>query len=561
MSSAKTPNKVAKKTQGKAAAPAVRAAVRAAPRAPAVVARRPTPAPRAAPAISMNSAGHGNMLRHGGDVLFEGMPVHGSALSHGHTRARALSNGVHISGCERLASVAATGGNPAGTVIARAILNPKSFGVRLPPIAEQYDKFKFTRVTLHYVPAITLVNNAASGTIYMVAGFNPLEGIPSSVDSLAAWARNKTVFPVYEHGSLKLDLQLGTQDPLFTETSGDARFGVQASLALVAGDAQPTSAALGQWFIDYEVELTNINVDTAESSNCVTVRYSGARVGEGGPELNARAVTFAGDTDVFTVPPPGSTASFLIAPGAYLVTFIMRALAPIINCNTTPMLQIFGTSNMFLTGPVCYNANNTGTTGTMTAGNVFLNQVTAPFVNGVTGDTTDYILVGHIYMATGAGGSTSSIRIAIPAAIIMPADPTWQIDMSFVRFPVSSYSVNGNTAYNTLTYRGLPNVMPTVRSYLAVENYDVDAELAPFLDEARAFVRSADPSELSYANAINECFNLGERIVVPTTVPLFAHSMAEIGLFLLKKFGPTVAAHVLGMARGKLEKWLKNHKE
>lgn len=488
----------------------------------------------------------------------QGMPVHGSKLWHGSMSSTSISNGVRVRGCERLASVQTTSGVAPGALMNRISLNPKLFGVRLPLVAEQYDKFVFKRVTLHYVPSITLVNPNANGTIYMVAAYDPEEPIPTNLDSIAAWAQNKTVFPVYEHAQLDLDLRLSMQEPLFCDSTDEVRFGVQAILALVAGDTQTVTSACGQWFIDYDIELSSVSVNSTEASQSLTIKYLNAQNGEGGAALNARAVAYAGDPDIATLPPAGSTASLILAPGFYMVTALTRSTAVLTASSGTPGLQCFAVNNMDGTY-LGAQASTSGPAYTMANGIVQLATPSAAFGGNGILDSSDAISFQSINFFTRAGGTPSSIRFALPAITTTPALPGWCIDVLITRFPVSSYNILGSSAYSSANFRPLPNVVLNAKLSQALINYDLDAEVGPFLEEARLFVRNHDPCESYYADLINRCFNLGEQVPVQTTSTMFVHTAAEIALFLIKKFGPTVAAHVLGIAKDRLAKWLEKH--
>lgn len=502
--------------------------------------------------ISMNSTQTANI---GQTFLHQhqGMPVIGSNLWHGSSKARSTRNGLVVSGCERLASVTTVTGNVPGTMMNKIAINPKTFGVRLPLIAEQYDKFVFRRATLHYVPSITLVNSAANGVIYMVASYDPNEPIPADLDSLASWAQNKTIFPVYERGLLDLDLRLAMQDPLFVDSIGDQRFGVQATVALVAGDAQTTTTPVGQWFIDYEVELSSTVTNIAETSSFVSVRYLNVPNGVGGPSLNALAVNYSGDPDIITLPPNGSTASYIMAPGYYTVHVVARSTVPITS-GVNPRLDITGVSNVTAT-PLIYSLATADPSGTMANAIAQLaNPAVSAFAGTNVADAVDSIYYRAYVVSTGANGTPSSIRLSLAASATTPAIPNWMIDVMFVRNPTSSYNISGNS--NIPGPRPLPNNVLKVRMSQALSCYVVDNELAPFIVEARAFVRNHDASDGPLAAVLNSCFGLGETVVI-TTAPMFAHTAAEFALMLLKKFGPTVAAHLLGMAKDRLEKWLE----
>jgi len=280
----------------------------------------------------------------------KGTQVANSSLRDGSFSTTTNANGVECRGTERLQAISDSAADEAATLFGEYEFNPLSVGARLPIIAQNYTKFRFTKVRVCYVPQISPANTAANGTLVMAAQFDPEQPPPDAgdegVDELYAY-QNRSVAAVWQDQDLTIDLSLRSQEWLFvSDQAVDSRFLYQFNLGLYRGNYFTGSGnTLGQAYFDYTVEFSEpiLNIPQPLSAACAMFQtsvtasstgallltdgglpivattagyYGGLSFGSGTTGAGGQGNGFFGNKS-FLTNMPGSTTAILIKPGLY----------------------------------------------------------------------------------------------------------------------------------------------------------------------------------------------------------------------------------------------------
>jgi len=460
-------------------------------------------------------------------------------------------------------------------------LNPASFGVRITLLSLPYAKFEFTRVKLRYVGLISEANAAANGGLFIGFNVDPDSPIPvgnNGLDAISTWGKNVTVVPVFNSTSeLTLDLQARrSTEPLFVDTTGDVRFSTQGQMMILAGQDFPAeSQNFGQWFIEYEVRLYEINQPSA-LMNCLT----GAGVCNGGDtgnsliplpgsESGTGLLRWTGDTSLTTAIAAGTFGGNLQLTRQGLYLFEMTTLT------TAIMMPMTATADLACISG-CFFPTNAG--GGATAQTFLSNIASATTAGNPANKIVDNISVGGQGYA-GLNGSVQSDGVGDgweTFNVLVQADAGAIVNLTTSK----GTGTNNNQTWLTIS-RVSPNITDQLVTRRAPQQIDAAgnevlsarqnrmlraAPLARDIDIATrlkftefcASVKDGEPDAL-YANVLIKCFQL---CVAPRKLgPSALHPALSVLLWLARTFGPAIAASMLGVAQEKLKGWMEGEKK
>ncbi len=510
----------------------------------------------------------------------EGVPVIGSKLREGHAETRSMGEDLCVRGTERLGPVGLDGtALTAGTVMANVLLNPAAFGIRLPLLALPYSKFEFVRVRLHYIGMISDANQYANGGLYIGFNDDPDSPVPignNGLNAMSTWGRNTTVTPVFNE-SKWLDLALKPRkatEPMFVDTTGDQRFSVQGEMVILAGQDFPAvTQNFGQWFIEYECRLMEINQPSA-LMNCLSIYFQGTCNTPGltgndllplPGDLSGTLTKVIGDSSLTTVIPAGVYGANLMLnrAGVYIFDVIGWCLTDsALATNDFKVLAItkakYGDAavpgptvfdDTFLAGfeyggDAIINAQGSGNTWVGDTGvssspgglkAFFASSITVQAEAGAT------VMLSSWPGLSGAGGVDVGIKGRIN---IMRVVPDIEDDIVYRTSP-QQIDVQGQPLYTAWQSRMLLDapVMPS----------DIDVQTRLAFTEYCASVNDYDKDAV-YVNALIDCFGL--KLPLRKVGPTACHPGLSVLLWLVRTLGPIVAAKMLGVAESKLKEWL-----
>jgi hypothetical protein len=519
----------------------------------------------------------------------EGVPVltsEGKTMHHGHAETRMMGEVLCVKGTERLGPLGVLASTVilAGDTMQLVELNPASFGVRLPLLALPYAQFEFTKVVARYVGLISEANALANGGLYMGYNKDPDSAVPqgnNGLDAISTWGKNVVLCPIFNQ-SKELHVQLESREnsePLFVDSSDDRRFSSQGQLLVLAGqefNGGMEDQNFGQWFIEYEVKLFEINQPSA-LSNCITglgqniaSGATGASVISPGSSVGAANLisNWIGDTSLVTAVATAIYGGNLMLnrTGVYLINIwatiagsgngfsAQGSVLPITGCFVGDAANDSVAGGSFLDGNSNFGAwnivNNTAGGGD---GDVVLPDGT---LSPLTGSNLG--IVNSYTIQSDAGGI---INVGVPANTNGTLNHIVMIEIMRIT----------NNIRDDFVYRGSPQQVGKDGKDILTANQNrllTNARRAPIInidDKTKIEmmklwnVYKNGDAETHYLNILNKCFELGMPILCepPTTM----HPAMSVILFLVKSLGPLVAAKMLGVAEKKLEGWIHGKKE
>jgi len=517
---------------------------------------------------------------HGGVPVLTHGGHGGKELHAGHAATRMMGDVLCVKGTERLGSLGVAAGATynAGDTMEIVNLNPPSFGVRLPLLAIPYAQFEFTKVKLHYVGLISEANAEANGGIFFGYNKDPDSPTPqgsNGLDAISTWGKNVTLCPVFNESKF-LDVNLEKREnnePLYVDSSDDQRFSSQGTVVALAAQSFANGTGedinFGQWFIEYEVKLFEINQPSA-LANCLA--GAGVNLPQTSnliilPDVAALTTgiisNWFGDSSLTTAIPQAVYGGNLMLnrdgvyvihtlseiPTAYQFTGVV-GVHPITDCVISDSADDGVTTGTFLDG---YNpgGNNIAVSNAVGA-NVF----TGISGGHVSGTATDMMYQSFVVQAKAGAvvniisATTTSGQVDFMSIYIQRI--TQNITDDFV--PRGSPQQVGKDGKSILTANQTRQLLKAKKLQKGV----VPPDLKIALYKLCAKYRDGDP-EAHYVNILNRCFELGIPLLQEDSTQA-AHPAMSVILWLVKTLGPIVASKMLGVATAKLESWIHGKK-
>jgi hypothetical protein len=286
------------------------------------------------------------------DLHSRGGNVAGTSIYEGAFDSHHNGNTLMASGTERLQAITDATAQPSATPYGNYLFNPLSVGSRLPLIATNFTKYRFTKVCIHYVPQISPANANASGTVLLAADTDPEQALPPTgeqgLNQLYSYD-NKTICPVVEPARLQIDLDLPSQaNWLYLSGEGDPRLLYQFDLGAFRGNATTGSAlTFGQLYFSYTVELAQAVVDgqfgvqeahaagnytTSTGSTVTVVDFNPAATVNPFPNTTTwdSGYAWAGNPDFLSFKPgvgTNGTGALVLDPGRWFVRIVCSSAA------------------------------------------------------------------------------------------------------------------------------------------------------------------------------------------------------------------------------------------
>jgi hypothetical protein len=516
-------------------------------------------------------------------TLHGGVPMlssSGRKMMAGSAEGMAIGNGSRFRGMEFLSNIAVTTSMVTGSALYNIALNPTLFGYRLPQLVRPFAKFWFNGIRIHYLATIAEDVTGSSGCVYVGVNKDPDAPLPTGTDAIPAMA---TWFPNVDVTAYYDDLELSTcllhdgpQMPLFIDAVGDQRFGAQGNLLVITGSLPSANVSIGQLFIEYDVSCFEVN--TAEAPTGSVIMYVNAL-----PASATNVQLFQQYEGVAAPPTDGSNTSFSSAYGDQTLIQVVNPATyggnVMFNFGGTYLIDFLYEMNLtsatVLQPPVPTIATGTAAfrslsyLGSGTGANAYLNWITESGATGVTYNSNcNY---AGVFAAGGTGSALFRYVLAVTAGTVanfqgpaMSGTGTLTANGQFLCCRLSP-DIGGYVAntgrptpqqitLDTATARGRAAADQNMREADS-QNID-DATRLIFVSECLA----APPEETLYVNAMIDCFSLPmpHRPETPT-VTMF-HPVIGVALWLVQRFGPLIAAKLLGMAEAKLKAWLKARK-
>lgn len=516
-------------------------------------------------------------------TLHGGVPMlsrSGRKMMAGSAEGMAIGNGSRFRGMEFLSNIAVTTSMVTGSALFNIALNPTLFGYRLPQLVRPFAKFWFNGIRIHYLATIAEDVTGSSGAVYVGVNKDPDAPLPTGTDAIPAMA---TWFPNVDVTAYYDDLELSTclvhdgpQMPLFIEAIGDQRFGAQGNLLVITGSLPSASVSIGQLFIEYDVSCFEVN--TAEAPTGSVIMYANAL-----PSSATNVQLFQQYEGLAAPPTDSTTTSFTCAFGDQTLIQVVNPATYggniMFNFGGTYLVEFFyeanGTPATFAQPPAPVVASGTASTpslsylgaGGSTGANAFINLIAESSSTGGTYSANCSSAGTYGSSSTGSGvvryvfSVTAGTVVNFQGPVVTGAAT---VNGQFLCCRLSP-DVGG---YVRNTGRPTPQQITldtaTARGRAAAEQNMRDADLDVIDDATRLiFVKeclAAPPEETLYVNAMIDCFSLPmpHRPETPT-VTMF-HPVIGVALWLVQRFGPLIAAKLLGMAEAKLKAWLKARK-
>jgi hypothetical protein len=503
-------------------------------------------------------------------VVHEGMASGGRRA--GRLEKRDHETGIWIRGEERLGSLAPT--VLADTILQQMTINPKTFGPRTQLLSFPYAKFKFTKLTLHWV---TGTPTTTGGVLYMGAYLDPDQAVPSGGGASILWTElgeNVIEFQSYANANLSVRLRLDEQDPCFIDNTGDQRFGSQGTLFLGAGTS--LLAVTGQWFVEYECKLIDENmeafpsgalmasVDTIASGATGSAVFSSSPVNANKNATSGPFTNFVGDKTILVAyDAGGATGANMLFPkkGLYqLVLFCAAKLAASIpNAPPTLVLGANIGNPQFLD----YGSGNIGGSAD--------NEVMAGAPPGGLFDRLTNSGAASTSSLAGATASSWFFGVNVANSTATLTLPTFTSGALIARIILCRISEEPGTASTdrpgpvAVARDGSLQLSPSTVDYLNTPLAEGVLDATAVLAIVKGCL-SAPASEADNATLVLEALVPDVPITRPTnwnptTTATFLHPALGVVAWLVRTFGPVLADKALKVAREKLDKWLTSHKK
>lgn len=313
-------------------------------------------------------------------------------------------------GCERLGVVTAHTNTEAGEMLDRLKLNPTGIGPYTRLRSKAYSKYRFRRVKLIFIPELTWDSTETQGSLYIGANFNPDAELPygeTGLQTITEWIGNHMIIAnskasiTVRSCELTLKLQQGEQIPLFVDRDDDDKFECQAQIMAVAGSPLASSGvpmALGEWFIDFDLDLYELNTTPSDIGNGTLMGFAAA-LPSATNDLSY-FTSWCGDGDLI-VPHDYATSnvSFVLAQtGSYVVELWSQTSAGAVAANNMKLGYV----------SVAGVADPVALSGSFVA-------------SSTVGNYIYYNIAGDAFGATGMDVSLSFTRASNGAVVAWPA--------------------------------------------------------------------------------------------------------------------------------------------
>lgn len=520
---------------------------------------------------------------------------HGMAKNVGR-RARRI-NGQKVmcdvwTGMERIATIVANSTTPLGQVLSEVELNPISFGTRLPTIATNYANFEFRVAKSRFMSAVT--GFADCGLLYTGYQANAEAPDPEigdgGMDDMSTWAAdNKALIHIegVTHDQRFAPVLQSATAELYVQGDDETRWSEQGRFILVNGGITDLTANapdnVGHWFLEYEIELFNVNTIASPTSAVIgagislAVQASSPTASVDGNNLipsptdsaSALMTQWIGANDVFAPVDFATTGgNMLILPGRYQIncTHTVGTAGSFTDMSSASLALISGTAAVITTSTPDKNVN-------VSTATKYMNSLTY----GKTTSTIGPQYVGGVALTGGAPSSdyetvhtqfTVSVtedaifNLGSGTATYSGSPPTRnfrRFDMVVCRYGEQTVEVR-NSPSNVVD----GDVVLPPRFHAAARRLVLKAACAVRVSDATKMAvmtaaLSAAPTEAPYFNTMIDCLSLP----IPHLVcgPTAMHPGLDILLWLVQRFGPVLAAKALGVLQSTLRKWIADAKK
>lgn len=219
-----------------------------------------------------------------------------------------------ITGTDLIATVSSAAlGNEAGDLLITQLISPTQFeSSRLRQFASLYQRYRFKKIRFVYEP---IANATQSGQLVGYADFDPDNEILSNSAvnvSFAVAHQGQQITQIWEPAVFDMS-QVGTFTDLYSEPGGsssDPRLSIQGIFYLIAASVLPANIALGNVYIDYEVEFSIPFLEQASG----TLAFSTSYLTDVHFEVSGASPT--------TLVPDDSSTTLLISEGPYVPQLI-----------------------------------------------------------------------------------------------------------------------------------------------------------------------------------------------------------------------------------------------
>lgn len=461
-------------------------------------------------------------------------------------------------------------------------IHPDYFGPRVRNIARNFGKFRLRKLVAHYISTISVANPAASGSFIMVWGPDPDVTFPTGqagLEALSNWAPNSRIVAVTETADLVPSLAAGgsQQTFLFMRPSEEDRFGQQGRLGLQAASnfsADTTSREFGQFVIECDWEFAEANVPTDQPPTVMFTATNGAVVtsGASGDSAFDGGVWFGSTDEILKVPTAEYGGNLLLLPAPGFEDYSVDLDEPY----PVWLLELHWRGNTPGAGttvlPNIAYVSGGGRLNELTAGlrtnDLVGNSINAQLVN--TGAST----WNGANDVTRPNGVLRACFYATEATVIDLQMPTMsagdaEVSFSFTRFMIDDSSPR-QTPSALMTTRQSRALMSLERSPKAAEQ-QLKVLVSEDVKRVNTGERLVNTKELEGLASLAMILGLPTPKVHPTMtpvsssttanfLPLLASAAASAAGWLLKEYGPKIAAHVLHWGKKKIEKFEHRHR-
>jgi hypothetical protein len=309
---------------------------------------------------------------------------------------KATKGRLMIADREFIGSVTVTNSQSMGDHLVRTVLAPQNLtGTRLQVFSRLYEKYRFRKAVIHYVP---MVGSTTVGTIIGFVDVDVADQPPTGTLSVrcAESATGSQMHHVFQKGQYRLPQNEGNQQFFFTDNTAEERLSQQGMIDIVGVSPFTSAATLGFLYLEYEIEFKVSHTVTNGGAHMFTQYTSSGTVSSSAPLGTPVQTTNADFSLSFS-----SDHLFFPSPGTY---FIVYMISGTVACDVD-FEAVQGAVLGFET-----EANSTGT-------KIIYAYVT---ISDATTDAVDIILT------SGSGTQSSKIFVAecnaIPAVTLEKED-------------------------------------------------------------------------------------------------------------------------------------------
>jgi hypothetical protein len=192
----------------------------------------------------------------------QGIPAIGASTQSLSKRFKVLQgrrggDSIRMVGKERLGSLTLTSNAVEGTMLFNLAISPVTIGSRLIQYSGLYERYRFSKLRILYVPNISQANVLANGAIIMGVEHDPTDPLPPTnvfgMNEMFAWAQSEDN-SVFADGVIDVTFPDASASYYVNDNGESDRFSIQCRF-LVGASTALTAGTYGRFFLEYDIDM------------------------------------------------------------------------------------------------------------------------------------------------------------------------------------------------------------------------------------------------------------------------------------------------------------------